>query len=204
MLWSTTEGHPLFTSVLVERLQAEGHIAQSDENGDAALLLAEPEEFSSLSGLFLRCAEQLPDVQRKALLCASVLGDGFRLGLSLPDEPPLVDVPQASLSGLVQEGWLAQSGQSRTAVYRFTHRLRRDILYESLSADQQMSLHLKAGDYYAAPRAGWRLRTGYAVHHYVKAGMSGRPCRSSRWRSTRRWLPASEIRSLSFIGWASK
>jgi tetratricopeptide (TPR) repeat protein len=71
---------------------------------------------------------------------------------------------------LVQEGWLEQSGDNRTAIYRFTHRLKRNILYESLPAEQRVSLHLKAGDYYATPRTGWRLRTEYAVYHYVKAG----------------------------------
>lgn len=171
LLWSTTDGRPLFIGMLLEGLQVEGHVAQSEENGEATLILDEPEAFSSLAGILLRRADQLPDSQRKALLCASVLGDGFRLGaMATLLSQPLVDVPQASLSALVQEGWLEQSGENLIAIYRFTHRLKRDILYESLPADQQRSLHLKAGEYYAAPRAGWRLRTEYAVHHYVKAG----------------------------------
>jgi hypothetical protein len=170
LLWSVTDGHPLFIDMLMERLQAEEHIAKPPKNGDAALILDEPEAFSSLTSLVLRRADQLPDIRRKALLCASVLGDGFRLGaMATLLGQPLVDVPQASLSELVQDGWLEQSCQNRTAIYRFTNRLKRDILYESLPADQRTGLHLKAGDYYAAPRAGWRLRTEYAVHHYVKA-----------------------------------
>ncbi|MBN1426733.1 MAG: AAA family ATPase [Anaerolineae bacterium] len=174
MVWSTTNGHPLFIQMLIENLQASERIAQPEIGGEAALILDEHDDFTSLVSLLRGRAGRLTDIQREALLRASVLGNGFRVGaLAALLEETQADVPLECLFALTQSGWLEQSGQHRASIYRFTHRLKQSAIYESLPAEERQNLHLKAGDYYAAPRIGWRLRTDYAVYHYLKAGKIG-------------------------------
>ncbi|MBN1312134.1 MAG: AAA family ATPase [Anaerolineae bacterium] len=170
-VWTSTKGHPLFISTLIERLQADERITQPETGGEAALILGEKEAFTTLASLLLSNADRLTKSQREMLVCASVLGNGFRAGaLAVLLERDQADIPLEDVATLVLHGWLEQTGSNRKPIYRFTHRVKREAIYESLSAERRQHLHLKAGDYYAAPRMGWRLRTDYAVYHYLKAG----------------------------------
>jgi tetratricopeptide (TPR) repeat protein len=118
---------------------------------------------------------ELSEGQRETLLTAAILGDGMRIGAlravrgSVHEEELFED-----LSALVKESWLDASGAGRLRVYRFTNRLVREMIAGSIPQDLKAKLHQRAGDYYAVPATGRRLRAEAAIYHYMKASAPDR------------------------------
>ena len=167
LLWKHTAGNPLLVIALIEVLQKAGRIKREGE-----------EPVASLSGdgplpegrqIIPAVVNHLPTGQRLILACASVLGDGFRVGALKRLSGQDYENVEAGLLKLMADGWLEKTGEGRYAIFRFSNRLAREALYHSLPEQHRASLHRQAGDYYATPLGGYRLRIEQAIHHYLAA-----------------------------------
>jgi tetratricopeptide (TPR) repeat protein len=152
-------GRPLLIHLLAKHLTAYG---SGDPPHNMRMVLA-------------RRIRGLPAGQRETLLPASVLGSGMRIGAMRAMRIGVnEDDLYQDLSGLVQAGWLEVSGVGRLRVYRFAHRLVSEMIYSSIPEELLKHLHNRAGDYYAVPATGRRLRVDMALHHYLRGRSYGR------------------------------
>jgi hypothetical protein len=167
-LWAHTAGRPLFTTLLIEHLREAGQIG---EDASGQISIAGDVTLFSVEELILKRLDHLPGHQRQLLEYSAVLGDGFRIGaLGTLRGQPYSDTLYADLTALVEADWLERTGTARRANYRFGQRLIHETLYESLPSEQRTDLHRRAGDYYAVPSTGRRLRVENATYHYLKIG----------------------------------
>ncbi len=173
VFWEHAAGNPLLVRLLAEYLYEHKRITvrRQDGLGDLAGEGAIP----ALAEIIVERAARLPTEPLMTLLNAVILGDGFRVGAlgALHDGRHEADLI-ADLDLLVQAGLLEQTGSGRRAIFRFPHALIRDTLYNSAPPDRRAYLHKRAGDYYALPTAGRRLRLESAVYHYLQAGKPDR------------------------------
>lgn len=173
VLWANTGGNPLLIYLLSETLWARDRISVRRDDG-----LGEISGDGSIPAyreIVVDRIRQVPPDQLKTLLHAVILGDGFRLGvLSAMHEQRGEDALLADLDLLIESGLLARVGKGRSAIYRFPHTLVRETLYETAPPERRAFLHTRAGDYYALPLAGRKLRLESAVHHYMRAGKTDR------------------------------
>ncbi|MBN1119699.1 MAG: AAA family ATPase [Anaerolineae bacterium] len=141
----------------------------------AARRLAGGQTIEPVSSILAAQVDSLTEGQRETLLAAAILGDGMRIGAlrtvrgNVHEEELFED-----LSALVKESWLDASGVGRLRVYRFTNRLVREMITKSIPHDLKEKLHQRAGDYFAVPATGRRLRAEAAIHHYMKASAPDR------------------------------
>ena len=171
MVWKTAAGDPLFTRILVEELKLRGRI--TDARGEARL--EEGRAPSSVLELLVDAASRLTESERESLLCASVLGDGFRTGAlgALRGNARSEDL-QMDLKTLEVKGWLERTGDGRLASFSFTNRVRQNVMYNSVPDERAKILHNHAGDYYSVAIGGRKVRAENAAYHYLKAGNSKR------------------------------
>ncbi len=141
----------------------------------AARRLTGGQPLEPVSSILAAQVGSLPEGRRETLLAAAILGDGMRIGAlravrgSVHEEELFED-----LSALVEESWLDASGAGRLRVYRFTNRLVREMITGSIPHDLKAKLHRRAGDYFAVPATGRRLRAEAAIHHYMRASAPDR------------------------------
>jgi tetratricopeptide (TPR) repeat protein len=169
LLWERSQGRPLLVRILADSLYQTGRITIDESVGEASLL-GEDAVAAELPDVIGSHLNSLPQSQQETLRCGAILGDGFRLGaLSTLRGQLRSDELYDQLAGLSMAGWLECSGRGRNTVYRFSHPLVRNILYEGIPEEERVRLHTRAGDYYAVPATGRRLRTENALYHYLKA-----------------------------------
>lgn len=167
LLWTHTSGHPLTTILAIESLRSAGNITADKKTGHQ--VIAEDATIPPVEKLIAEQVEQLPEIRREALAYAAILGDGFRVGaLGTLSERAYSDELYEDLEALLKAGWLERSGQERRATYSFTYRLVQQVIYQNIPGDRRVKLHRRAGDYYAIPSTGRRLRTDNALYHYLK------------------------------------
>jgi hypothetical protein len=70
---------------------------------------------------------------------------------------------------LIADGWLDSAGSGRRTVFRFAQRSVEALVYDAIPEEERSRLHLRAGDYYAVPATGRRLRPVPALRHYQLA-----------------------------------
>jgi DNA-binding SARP family transcriptional activator len=135
-IYSETEGNPLFVGEVVRLLDAEGRIAEADEQ------LGIPPGVRAVIG---RRLGRLSERCRDLLVPASVLGREFgldalaRIG-GLPREE-LLDALDEAIAERVLDDVPGSPGR-----LRFGHALMRDTLYDDLSSARRQQLHLDAGE----------------------------------------------------------
>jgi hypothetical protein len=177
-VWKATDGDPLFMALLIGDLKRAGHL----EIKQGAASMTGGDTPSNLIQLITAHAASLTDSQRETLICAAVLGDGFRMGaLSAMRGRIAASDLEADLNALVDEGWLDRIGKGRQMSYVFTHRIQRNVIYKNIPDERRMAFHKNAGDYYAVVTAGHKIRVEYAMYHYLRSG------------DARRALPVIEI-----------
>jgi tetratricopeptide (TPR) repeat protein len=168
LLWERSQGRPLFAQILVNGLHQIGQVTIDEAVGEACL--CDSRLTAELPDIIAAHLNSLPQSQQDTLRCGAILGDGFRMGaLGTLRGQLRSDELYDELAELVRTGWLEHSGRGRNTLYRFAHPLVRDILYESIPTEERIRLHTRAGDYYAVPATGRRLRTENALYHYFKA-----------------------------------
>lgn len=151
MLYTHTEGHPLFTVELLHWLCAQGILAQAD---DGAWILARPAHWQSLpprvEAIVAERIGQLSSEWRDLLKVASVCGELFSAEVVAPaamlDEGRVrwaLSEPLRRQHRLVQpEGsvHIEPHGQ-RLSRYRFAHAFFQRYLYDSLDGAERSYLH---------------------------------------------------------------
>lgn len=168
LFWEHSGGDPLDVMVLARHLRGMDYFVLDDLTGEASL-----QGVYTIPGkedLIVGRARRMPPGQRDTLLAGTVLGSGFRFGAlrALRRDAPHADLMR-ELRALVADGWLDVSGSGRRSVFRFAQRSVEALIYESIPAEARSQMHLRAGDYYAVPATGHRLRPIPALRHYQLA-----------------------------------
>lgn len=164
-IWKHTEGNPYFLQVLLKELGQGDRLEKLEEE---KLGIPEEVHLPSLGRLLLYRFQQLPHEQQELLQLAAVLGDGWRIGvLSTLYGRSYSDTVFEELTTLVFSDWLERTGTKRTALYYFPQRILRQVIYNSMQEKEREDLHRRAGDYYAIPTTGRRIRIEHALHHYL-------------------------------------
>jgi hypothetical protein len=133
-----TEGNPLFVGEIVRLLDAEGRLEQplNETRGGRQL----PDTVREVIGQRLRRLS--PDC-RELLAAASILGREF----GVRELAAVADLGEDGVLEALDEAITARVVTEAPSVgrLRFSHTLVRDTLYESLSAAQRRTAHLRAG-----------------------------------------------------------
>jgi predicted ATPase/DNA-binding winged helix-turn-helix (wHTH) protein len=150
-----TEGHPLFTTSLVQYLLERGSIARLNGTWGLAHALSEMnlEVPESAKGMIRKKVDALDAEDRRALEYASIEGEEFTsnvlAGLLDADELAL----QERLDRIRKAHHIVQTvgeetlpDRTVTTRYRFSHVLYQNLLYEELVPRRRMLLHLAAGE----------------------------------------------------------
>ena len=150
-----TDGHPLFVVSIVDLLVSRGDVAPEGESSWAlARPLAESDRDvpESLRDMIRRKVELLPEADRTVLQAASVIGRDFLstvlASLLEADEEALEErlLRLARAPRLVEvRGEEELPDGSLATLYRFTHGLYQEVLYEDLVSKRRTSLHLRVG-----------------------------------------------------------
>jgi DNA-binding SARP family transcriptional activator len=165
---SETEGNPLFVGEVVRLLDAEGRIAEADEQ------LRIPPGIRAVIG---RRLGRLSERCRDLLVPASVLGREFgldalaRLGDLSRDE--LLDALDEAIAERVLDDVPGSPGR-----LRFGHALIRDTLYDDLSSARRQQLHLAAGEALEAVYAAdLEPHLAELALHFLDAGGAADPAK---------------------------
>lgn len=165
-----TEGNPLFVGEVVRMLEAEGRLAEVQD--DAGWTFTVPE---GVRAVIQRRLHGLSEECQRVLVLASVLGREFDVAaltrLSELAGEELLEVLDEALSERVVTDVPGIAGR-----LRFAHALIRDTLYEGLPAGRRLRLHREIGDALETLYAG-NLEPHLAelAHHYFAAAPAGDP-----------------------------
>ena len=169
-LWAAAGGLPLLIRMSLDLLAEEGTLYR---DSDTVMLDAEA-DIPSGRAIIGRMIRALPADQLKTLLYAVILGDGFRIGvLDHLFEAREHDELARDLEELVVAGILDRTGTGRAAVYRFRQTVTRNTIYDSAPDNHRVTLHKRAGAYYASMDGG-SVRAESAVYHYMRAALPDR------------------------------
>lgn len=170
-LFEHTAGQPLHMIMQIAYLRRTGLLAKGSESQPVDTNI----DLLSLADLIVKRYDSLSDSLKSTLRYAAILGSGFRMGaLSSLHGKLYSDEVRDSLKTLLKTGWIKEVGKERRASFYFVQRIVEQTLYEQVSAEERIKLHRQAGDYYAVPGIGRRLRTQTAIYHYLKTGDAAR------------------------------
>jgi tetratricopeptide (TPR) repeat protein len=170
-----TDGHPLFTTSLVEFLLERGDIIREAERWTLVRPLSETrlEAPENVRALIRQKVAGLPDEDRRTLQYASIEGEEFVSTITAG----LLEVNELTLEerldridkvhGLVRTVGEEELPDGTLAIrYRFVHALYQNVLYADLVSKRRMTLHRRAGElllqHYGAQSS--RLAVPLAVH----------------------------------------
>lgn len=170
-LATETGGSPFFVSEVVHHLSETGVIGGG--RGWSALLEAGSIELpASIHEVVSRRLRALPELGRRVLSLASVVGPSFSLSMLEHLEPTadpddlLEVVEQAVEAGMLREP------AGRIGTYAFSHELVRQALYGGLSALRRARLHRRVAEALEA-RPGADERTFEIAQHYLAGAADG-------------------------------
>jgi serine/threonine protein kinase/tetratricopeptide (TPR) repeat protein len=154
-LYQKTEGHPLFTTNLLQYLSERGDIGRVNDHWSLMRPLADIdlEAPESVRGMIGRKLDTLSDEDRRTLQYASVEGDTFLSDVVAG----LLDVEEVDLEErlarlekthrlVVTLGEEELPDGSLATQYRFAHALYQNVLYGELVSKRRVMLHRQAGD----------------------------------------------------------
>lgn len=170
MLYRRTEGNALFTVHLLDHLQQQGWLVDTDgqwrlRDGVSAVERAVPE---GLRALLLKQVESLGAPAQQVLDAASVSGSHFTTAaVAAALQHPVEDV-EALCDALTRQGTFITAQElltwpdgTATVRYGFRHVLYRDVLYERLGMAQRARWHRLLAE---------RLEAGYGLRAREMAG----------------------------------
>jgi serine/threonine protein kinase/tetratricopeptide (TPR) repeat protein len=153
-LHEKTEGHPLFTTNLLQYLSERGDIVKANEHWTLARPLSEieldaPESVRSMIG---KKVDQLSDEDRRTLQYASVEGAEFLstvvadlLGIEQVDLEERLARLEKTHRLVITRGDEELPDSSLATRYRFAHALYQNFLYADLVNTRRVMLHKQAG-----------------------------------------------------------
>ncbi len=169
LVWSRTNGRPLFIESLLRLLEEEGHITRAGHEAELAGELPADTLPDNVRELVISQFDRLPGNERLVLQAASALGNGFtlpELAAVKPDQQPAH--LEAALKHLIEVQVLDLHPDGS---YRFRHGVTEAVLYETLNRHQRRALHRAAAAYWTGqPPSNAQMLT--AAHHLIKAGAS--------------------------------
>nr|MBN1228723.1 hypothetical protein [Anaerolineae bacterium] len=171
LLWQATGANPLHIRMALQYLMSQDMLRHDE--ADRVALMTEA-VLPGLHEIIESELGKLTGTHCQVLQIAAILGDGFRMGamraLLADGGPVFEDELFESLSALVDGGWLCSYQRGRRTTYHFANRAVYDGVYRMILPEQKKALHRLAGDYYAVPGTGRRVRTDIALGHYRKSG----------------------------------
>jgi class 3 adenylate cyclase/tetratricopeptide (TPR) repeat protein len=179
LLYEKTEGHPLFTEVLVDSLREQGVLVVEH---DQCRLGVEPAHLESvrlpetLQGAAISHMDRCPPQQQLALKVASVVGRSFSFRL-LQDVHPVEQDRGAlaqHLEALVLRHLTRVDRREPELVYAFQHGLFQQAAYELLAASQRRALHRAVAEWYERTRGEEPDVYPLLAWHWVEAGEATR------------------------------
>lgn len=182
MLYSRTEGHPLFLTRLVSLFVERGDVSETPAGwtlarapDDVELLLP-----ADVRGTLLRQLELLEAEDLRALSFASVVGATF----SSSAVARLLGVDELSLEERLDElcrvhQLIGSAGSERTDAglsvrYRFSHVIYQELLYEGLAARRRAQLHLELAEFLAQGGESRKPQPLPIAIHFERGGDSAR------------------------------
>jgi predicted ATPase len=138
-VYRETEGNPFFIAEVIRLLLADGDLPASPGPGGWRIQVPE-----TVRDVIRRRLDRLSPACLDALGIASVIGRDFDLRLlasvsAFPQEPLLDALDDAVAARLVEE-------RDAPGLYRFSHALVQETLYDGLSTARRMRLHRAIGD----------------------------------------------------------
>jgi tetratricopeptide (TPR) repeat protein len=180
-LHATTDGHPLFLRELLTSLLAGDRAAPLPPTRSAATPLP-----SGVRALVRERVGHLSATCREVLGLGAAIGREFDLlqvGSLLEGGDPggaLAAVEEASAQGILS------SDPSRPGIYRFSHALVRDIVYDLIPFGERARLHERLGELLVRLlETDPELSSAHVAHHFARAAEGGLAVqRAARWSVT--------------------
>jgi len=174
-----SEGHPLFTVGAIQILAERGDIARTNGAWKLKQPLAQLELDVPVSvrSMIEKKVGLLSDTQRQALQYASIEGEVFTstvlAALLEADELDLEE--RLDVLGRVHRLINAECEEelpdgSMTTIYRFTHALYQNYLYDQLLSKRRVLLHRRAGETLESVYAGKHARVAGALATHFERG----------------------------------
>jgi class 3 adenylate cyclase len=134
---TTSGGNPFFTEEIARAIRAEGATGHR---------LPDNVQTAIASRL-----DALPAKEKRAIQCAAVLGDRFRIDAlaELLGADPAIQLQGLAARALVEDGHVDEPG-----LYSFHHQLIRDVAYASLTRAERVDLHVRAATHLARAAGG--------------------------------------------------
>ncbi|MEM2869445.1 MAG: tetratricopeptide repeat protein [Thermoplasmata archaeon] len=170
-IFRRTGGNPYFVEEVVKSLVEQRVINPGDATWPERLDLSSVSIPSTVRAVIAQRVSGLESSAARALESASVLGDDFTFeelrALSDMDEGELKE----ALGRLKEAHLVSEGASSGEGIYRFTHTLLREVVYENLSRTRRRTLHRKAAAAIEKLYADRIDEHIYAMaYHYAGAG----------------------------------
>jgi tetratricopeptide (TPR) repeat protein len=183
VIHSKSEGHPLFATGAIQILAERGDIVRDIRHTTGAWKLKQPLEQIELDvpvsvrSMIEKKVGLLSDAQRQALQYASIEGEVFTSTvLAVLLEADELDLEErldvlGKLHRLIHaEGEEELPDGSVATIYRFTHALYQNFLYDQLLSKRRVLLHRRAGETLERVYAGQHARVAGALATHFERG----------------------------------
>lgn len=175
VLHHRTQGHPLFTTELIQRLE-ESNAMYQDATGTWTLDRSKIETSlpDRMRAIIDERVQRLPDTARTILEAASVQGSPFSVDLL----PAITGLPESDVDLLVdrelmEKHRLIRVGKDASgSLFEFDHEFIAETVYESLTPRRRRALHRRTAEaIIAANTKHPMMAAAGAAHHYEQANM---------------------------------
>jgi tetratricopeptide (TPR) repeat protein/predicted Ser/Thr protein kinase len=183
VIHSKSEGHPLFATGAIQVLAERGNMVRDTLRSNGAWKLKQPLEQMELDvpvsvrSMIEKKVGLLSDEQQKALQYASIEGEVFTSTvLAVLLEADELDLEErldvlGKLHRLIHaEGEEELPDGSVATIYRFTHALYQNFLYDQLLSKRRVLLHRRAGETLERVYAGQHARVAGALATHFERG----------------------------------
>lgn len=175
VLHNRTQGHPLFTTELIQRLE-ESNAMYQDASGTWKLDRSKIETSlpDRMRAIIDERIQRLPDAARTILEAGSIQGSPFTVDIL----PVVTGIPEPEVDLLVDRELMEKHRIIRVGkdtsgnLFEFDHEFIGETVYESLSPHRRRSLHRRTAEaIIAANNKHPMMAAASAAHHYEQANM---------------------------------
>jgi predicted ATPase len=190
-IYAQTEGNPFFVREVVRLLVEEGRYAPIEQVGSWRISIPR----GVREAIVLRL-DRLSETTNRVLMVAAVIGREFHLAVleQVSDLPPSEAL--AAVEDGLAAGALVESATS-PGLFRFSHALIQQTLYEELSRARRVGLHRRIAEaierVYAANLTPWLDTLAW---HYYQAAPDGAPAKAIE------YLTLAGTHAMDQVAWA--